>query len=65
MPERNSLAHALDLGLAEWNFVLADFQSALRAADFSRGKKWQIAHQVTVEKIVNIVLARIDPGHEG
>src|SRR6202035_3923672 len=64
VPERSALTHSLDFCLAEWNGIFSNLQMPLRTLDFSRRKIRKIVAGIARQKIVNVVFARIHPGHE-
>src|SRR6266536_3491328 len=64
MPEGRAFSHAFDSCFAERNRVLADLYAPLRTAYFRRRKKRKIVVLIPSEKIVDVVLPGIHPGHE-
>src|SRR5258708_35105671 len=63
VPERRALPHGLDFRLAEWNGIFSNLQMPLRPLDFRRRKIRQIIAGIARQKIVDVVFARIHPGH--
>ena len=63
-PERFRPPEHADLRLLQRDLPLAELQEALDPADVGRGQLGQVAPQVAVEEVEDVVLARIGPGRE-
>src|SRR5580692_494791 len=64
VPERYSAAHALDSQASERDGVLANLPTALRSLNLGRGQVGKVVAEISREKIVDIMLARVHTGHE-
>ena len=63
-PERLRPPEHADLRLLQRDLPPAELQEALDPADVGRGQLRQVAPQVAVEKVEDVVFARIGPGRE-
>ena len=63
-PERLRPPEHADLRLLQRDLPLAELQEALHPADVGRRELRQVAPQVAVEEVEDVVLARIRPGRE-
>ncbi len=64
-PERLAAAAHLDVRTRQRNPPTSEFENAARRMHAGRGQLWNVALQVPIEEVEDVVLARVDAGREG